>query len=522
MVQFGQRKVVGNKEYEYRRDARGGNHGSWFLVNDKNTGLQDNTMFPYDDFHDDYSETGKKALDFESVVKPGSMSDEASEELLDVFSSMSETIDRELVSAPSMEIQYSKMNEEEVIDYLTDGSNAIQEYTSNQLMDRLDCRGFKAGDGKYFVSVDTRSMYGHDDQSQALTHATNDQLERIIDSFAMLEDRDKNNIKRNKSLIEKIRNDNPGEVKSGYGIYNGKYEDYVVDHDEHYDADGSRKLDKLKDQVACDRLLDSVAVPCADLGLHIDRTYFTRGARPYTYNFEVFRMPSKTDDGGRDDVILTSDGHCLSKNKPNKPSSRVKNHEIGRTGRLFEQAVDYYDEARELADKYPIEGSQLNNIAKKGKDLTSPEKAAYVMAYVAEHAQIREKITQLDLHNSIESETDPKKLKDAYQLLNRVANIYRKVDETRFINNPHTPREVINGILDYNDGKSWSSFNSIELNKMRANPHADRKRIDQWEKDNKERVERADAILRDNRGADWFTAKVTEDPFSDGHWISLS
>lgn len=158
MVQFGQRKVVGNKEYEYRRDARGGNHGSWFLVNDKNTGLQDNTMFPYDDFHDDYSETGKKALDFESVIKPGSMSDEAAEELLDVFYSMSEVIDNELVSVPSMEIQYSKMDEEAVIDYLTDGSNATQTYTSDQLMDHLDCRGLKAGDGKYFVSVDTRSM----------------------------------------------------------------------------------------------------------------------------------------------------------------------------------------------------------------------------------------------------------------------------------------------------------------------------------------------------------------------------
>lgn len=354
---------------------------------------------------------------------------------------------------------------------------------------------------------------GRDDQSKALTHATNDQLERIIDEFNLLEDRDKNNIKRNKDLIEKIRNNNPGQVKSGYGIYNGRYEDYVVDHDKHYDIDG-RKLDMLKDQVACDRLLDSVAVPCRDLGLHIDRTYFTRGAYPSVYGITVFSMPSDTDDGGRDDVILTSDGYCLSKNKPNKPSSRVKNHEIGRTGRLFEQAVDYYDEARELADKYPIEGSQLNNITEKGRAFTNPEKAAYVMAYVAENAQIREKIKQLDIGNSIKSETDPKKLKDAYYLLHREDGVFSINHETSFINNPNTPREVINDILD--NKEKFVGFSSIELNKMRKNPHADKKKIDQWEKENKEIVEKLDARWGIS------TTTVTKDPLNGGHFININ
>lgn len=361
---------------------------------------------------------------------------------------------------------------------------------------------------------------GRDDQSKALTQATNDQLERIINNFAALEDRDKNNIKRNKSLIEKIRNDNPGEVKSGYGIYNGKYEDYVVDHEEHYDAKSHRKLDLLKDQVSCDRLLDSVTVPCADLGLYIDRTYFTRGARLGYYGLGVFTMPSKTDDSGRGDVIVTSDGHCISKNKPNKPSSRVKNHEIGRTGRLFEQAVDYYDKARESVDRYPIEGSQLNNIVEKGKALTNPEKAAFVMAYVAENVQIREKIKELDIRDSIESETDPKKIKEAYRLLLREGKENVTGRETDFVNNPHTPREVISDILE--NRKEIVGLTSLISNEMRKNPHADKKKIDRWEKRDKEEIERLEARLKDMRDTNRSTVKVTEDPFNDGHWISIN
>lgn len=512
MARFGQRKIIDGKEYEYKRDSRGGNYGSWFLVGGNTT----STLSAYHadtsgDFYDSdngyYSEADRKVLEFEGVIEPGSVSEDTAYELLDTFNSMSEDIDHNLVNAPTLEIHYSTMDESEVLDYLTEGSNSSKKYTSVDLLDNYDKRGFKTEDGKYFFNVDTSSMLSYDDNRKFWTNATNDQIIRMIDEFEVLEDRDKENIAKNKKLIEKISKDNPSEIKRGYGIYNGTFDNYVVDSDKH--TDQSEKLNALKDQVACDRLLDSVTIPENDLSLSIDRDDFTRGARIFSgANKSPFSLPSVTNDGGRDDVILTTDGHCVSKNKPNKPGKNVNYAEIGRTGHLFEQAVDYYDKAREMVNKYPMVGSQLNGVRTNGMPLTNPEKAAFTMAYVAETAQVRDKYRNLDMESL--KGADSGKIEDAYYTIKR-NNPNNHLDDYIFLVAPNTPTTILDNIVN-NRTKSYGLTKS-EISALRAHPNFEPAALEKWLKENPDSVK--DTSVNGE-------TTVTKDPINGGHFISFN